>query len=49
MRPQKQKPNEPTKRKPSTPEKRKEQRAKRWRRTGVSEATVQWMRDTGLL
>ncbi len=49
MKPQKTKPAEPAKRKPSTPEERRERRAKRWRKTGVSEATVQWMRDTGLL
>jgi hypothetical protein len=35
--------------KPSTPEQRKERRAKRWRATGVSESTVKWMRDSGML
>lgn len=36
-------------RKPSTPEQRAARRAKRWRKTGVSEATVQWMKDNHML
>jgi hypothetical protein len=35
--------------KPATPQQLAERRAKRWRKTGVSESTVQWMRANGCL
>lgn len=35
--------------KPATPQQRAERRAKRWRSTGVSERTVQWVRDNFML
>jgi hypothetical protein len=36
-------------RKPSTPASRQKARAKRWSKTGVSDATIKWMRDEGML
>lgn len=32
-----------------TPEQRAKQRAAHWRKTGVSERTISWMKDTGFL
>ena len=39
----------PAPKKPRTPEQREAARARRWRRTGVSESTVRWMKDMGML
>jgi hypothetical protein len=39
----------PVAKKPSTPQQRAERRAKRWKKTGVSQSTVQWMRDNFML
>lgn len=33
---------------PSTPEERKLSRARRWKKAGVTSATVNWMREEGL-
>lgn len=38
-----------TPRKPSTPEQRMKGRARHWKKTGVSDSTVKWMRDHGML
>lgn len=43
------KPQPQQKRAPSTPEKKQEARARRWRRTGVSASTVEWMRANHML
>lgn len=39
----------PRPRKPSTPEQRQKARARHWRKTGVSDRTLQWMKDNGML
>jgi len=36
-------------RKPSTPEQRRKRRAAHWRKTGVSENTINWMRENCFL
>jgi len=36
-------------RRESTPEEKMKRRASHWRRTGVGEGTIKWMRDGGWL
>jgi len=43
------KPEQKKVRKPSTPEQRAQRRANRWRKTGVSQSTINWMNERGML